>query len=101
MEVYMILVSEIAQIIKYSYFLLSSYTNVTKIYKFLKYARPVLVFLQVLQLLFFLVQSLVAVSEGCDLSNIFIVQIVNVVVLAALHAQFFVKSYLDSRGIKY
>jgi hypothetical protein len=101
MEVYMVLVSEIAQIIKYSYFILSSHTNVTKIYKFLKIAKPVLVFLQVLQLLFFFVQSLVAVSGSCDLSKVFIIQIVNIVVLVALYAQFFVKNFMNSRGIKY
>lgn len=101
MEVYMILVSEIAQIIKYSYFLLSLYTNVTRIYIFLKRIKPALVLLQIFQLLFNLIQSIVAVREDCNASKVFHLQIFNIIVLIILYIQFFIKNYLKRYGIKY
>lgn len=100
-EVFLIVISEFAHVIKYSYYLLSSYTNVTRIYLFLKFAKPITIILQILQLSLIFMQSISAVKEDCGLSNLFYVQIVNVIALFFMYGRFFVKNYMKSHGLKY
>lgn len=101
MEVFFIVVSQIAQIVKYLYYLLSSYTNVTRLFLLLKFIKPIIIVLQLLELFLFFCHSLFAVGAECNLSSLFYLQIVNVIVLFILYAQFFIKNYMKRHNLKY
>lgn len=101
MEVFFVVVSEIAHIIKYCYFMLSSYTNVTKLFRFLIFIKPVMIVLQMLELVLILGHSVRALLPDCDLSSLFYLQIVNVVVLLVLYAQLLINCYLQRLVIRY
>lgn len=100
MEVFFIVISEFAHIIKYAYYLLSSYTNVTRIFLFLKLAKPITILLQLIEFLLIFVHSAVALKADCNLSSLFYVQIINVLVLLLLYAKLFVKHYLIGHNVK-
>lgn len=101
MEIFIIAVSEIAHVVKYFYYLLSAYTNVTKIYVFLKFIKPLLISLHVLQLLFICVQSIIAVQDDCSLSSVFYVEIVNSFGLIVMNAKLLLKYFNSGNKTKY
>lgn len=101
MEVFFLVVSEIAHIVKYVYYMLSSYTNVTRLYRFLIFIKPVTIILQMIELILFLGHSLRAVMGDCDLTVLFYIQIVNVIALFCMYAQLFISCYMKRHRIKY
>ena len=101
MEIFIITVSEIAHVVKYFYYLLSAFTNVTRIYVFLKFVKPFLITLHVLQLLFISVQSIVAIQDDCNASSVFYVEIVNSFVLIMMNAKLLLKYVNSGNKTKY
>ena len=100
-EVFIIAISEIAHIVKFFYYLLSAFTNVTKIYVFLKFVKPLLIVLHVLQLLCILVQSIVAAQEDCSISSLFYVVIINSLALIVMNVKLSLKYYNLGNKTKY
>lgn len=101
MEVFFVVISSMAHIIKYFYYLLSSYTNVSTLFQLLKVIKPLTIVLQMIELILILGHSVVAVTSYCDLTSLFYLQIANVFILMLLYAQFFINFHLKIIKIKY
>lgn len=101
MEVFIVVISELVHIVKHIYYLFSSYTNVTQLFRLLMFIKPITVALQIIELVLILKHSIVAVGADCNLTSLFYLQIVNVVFLVVLYAKFFMKCYMRTHNIKY
>lgn len=99
MEVFFIVVSKVAHIVKYLYYLMSSYTNVMTLFLLSKFIKPIMIVLQLFELFLFLGHSLIAVGAECNLSSLFYLQIANVVVLFILYTQFFIRNYMKRHNL--
>lgn len=101
MEIFFVVISELAHIIKFLYYLLSSYTNITTLFKLVKFIKPITIILQMIELILILMHSLVALNPHCQLSSLFYLQILNIFALIVMYVQFFIECYMKRHQIRY
>lgn len=90
MEEYMMVLNSYVHILMYSYYLLSSYKNLDRV---LKKVKPFITTIQIVQLLFLLGQSFVALMPSCNATKLFYTIFFNIMALVYMFYEFYKKSY--------
>jgi high-affinity K+ transport system ATPase subunit B len=78
----------------YSFYFCSTVKSLSTVVKVVK---PFLTSIQLIQLVAILIHCIVAVSPSCGASNVFYVQILNILILIGFFAKFFVESYMKPK----
>jgi elongation of very long chain fatty acids protein 1 len=91
MPVFIVAINSCVHIIMYTFYFCSTVKGLSIVVKVVK---PFLTSIQLIQLVAILIHCIVAVSPSCGASNVFYVQILNILILIGFFAKFFVESYM-------
>lgn len=98
MGVYIAIINSSVHIVMYTYYFFSSFPQ-KEIQKIVRFFKPFLTIIQLVQFVVIVAHCIVAVLPDCNSSYFFYLQVVNFIVLTFLFVNFFIESYVKAREI--
>lgn len=100
-KVFFLLADKIGDVARFIYYLLSNFSNFTRLYMFLKQVKPMLIVMQLVQFGFIILHSTIAVSNtSCDVSKVYYLIIVNSVLFFWVYLKFYLKTFNKKKAHK-
>jgi GNS1/SUR4 family len=100
MKMFLIFTDKTGDVVRFVYYLLSCFTNHTRVFTLLKQAKPVIIILQLVQLVLVSGHAIYAVTKKCEVSNMFYLVILHTVVLFGLYLNYYRQNFLKKKTHK-